>query len=56
MATGRKREEDGNTKVWISWELKELFRWNKKASFIVLVGLYHFVKNKNLLKNNGHKL
>ena len=28
--TGRKRGEDGNTKIWISLEQKELFRWNKK--------------------------
>ena len=28
--TGRKRVEDGNTKIWISQERKELFRWNKK--------------------------
>ena len=28
--TGRKTEEDGNTKIWISRERKELFRWNKK--------------------------
>ena len=28
--TGRKRGEDGNTKIWISRERKEFFRWNKK--------------------------
>ena len=28
--TGRKRGEDGNTKIWISQERKELFGWNKK--------------------------
>ena len=28
--TGKKRGEDGNTKIWISWEQKELFRWKKK--------------------------
>ena len=28
--TGRKRGEDGNTKIWISREQKELFRWNNK--------------------------
>ena len=28
--TGRKRGEDGNTKIWISPERKELFRGNKK--------------------------
>ena len=28
--TGRKRGEDGNTKIWISRERQGLFRWNKK--------------------------
>ena len=28
--TGRKKGEDGNTKIWVSRERKELFRWNKK--------------------------
>ena len=28
--TGRKRGEDGNTKIWISRERKKLFRWSKK--------------------------
>ena len=28
--TGRKRGEEGNTKIWISRERKELSRWNKK--------------------------
>ena len=28
--TGRTRGEDENTKIWISRERKELFRWNKK--------------------------
>ena len=28
--TGRKIGEDGNTKIWISGERKEPFRWNKK--------------------------
>ena len=27
--TGKKRGEDGNTKIWLSRERKELFRWNK---------------------------
>ena len=30
MADGGKRVEDENTKVLISWEWNELFRWNKK--------------------------
>ena len=25
---GIKSGEDGHTKIWISWEWKELFRWN----------------------------
>ena len=29
MADREKREEDKNTKIWISLEQKELFRWNK---------------------------
>ena len=30
MADRKKKGEDGNTKVWISRERKELFTWNKK--------------------------
>ena len=30
--TGEKRTGDENTKIWISQERKELFRWNKKIS------------------------
>ena len=30
MADKEKRGEDENTKIWISQERKELFRWNKK--------------------------
>ena len=30
MADMEKRGEAENTKIWISWEGKELFRWNKK--------------------------
>ena len=29
MADRGKREEDGKTKMWISRERKEFFRWNK---------------------------
>ena len=39
MADRGKREEDKNTKIWISLEWKKLFRWKKKTFFIVLVGL-----------------
>ena len=28
-----------NTKIWISQEGKELFRWNKKKKFIFFEGL-----------------
>ena len=37
--TGEKWGENENTKIWISWERKELFRWNKKTLFIVCEGL-----------------
>ena len=30
MADREKRGEDENSTTWISWERKELFRWNKK--------------------------
>ena len=30
MADREKRGEDENTKIWISREQKEFFRWNKK--------------------------
>ena len=30
MADSEKRGEDEYTKIWISRERKELFRWNKK--------------------------
>ena len=36
--TGKKRGEDEYTKVWISGEQKELFRWDKKQ-FSVFEGL-----------------
>ena len=53
--TGRKRGEDGNTKIWISREGKELFRWNKKH-FSLFLKVCHLVKNKKLMNNSGHKL
>ena len=37
--TRRKRGEDGNTKIWTSQEWKELLRWNKKTTLIVLEGI-----------------
>ena len=42
MADMEKRWEDGNTKIWISWEWKELFRWNIKVFAIIFMG-YHSV-------------
>ena len=30
MADSEKIGEDGNTKIWIYRERKEIFRWNKK--------------------------
>ena len=29
MADMKKRGEDGNKKMWISWEREDLLRWNK---------------------------
>ena len=49
--TGEERGEDENTKIWISQERKELFRWNKKHLSKFLKG-YHLVKNKNLIENS----
>ena len=43
------------TKICISRERKELFRWNKKHFPSFLKG-YYLVKNKNLIQNSGHKL
>ena len=36
MADKGKRADDGNTKIWISWEKEKAFRWNKKhfSSFL----------------------
>ena len=51
----RWKEREKITKICISWEGKEPFRWNKKHfhSFwrAIILG-----KNKNLIKNSGHKL
>ena len=53
--TGRKKGEDGNKTMWIFLEKKELFKWNKEYFSKFLKG-YHLVRNKNLIKNSGHKL
>ena len=47
--------EDRNTKIWISRERKELFRWNKKHLSYFLKG-YHLVRNKILIKNSRQAL
>ena len=47
--TGKKREKDGNMKIWISRERKELFRWNKNI-FTVFEGLSLDKKIKNWKK------
>ena len=42
-----------NTKIWISWDQKELFWENKKTFFIVFEGLSFGEKNnKKLIKNS----
>ena len=46
MAEKGKSGEDGNTKIWISWEQKDLFRQNKKTFFIVFEGLFFGEKYK----------
>ena len=52
--TERRRGQDGNTKIWISWEWKELFRWNKKIFHSFWKALIWW--KKNVLKNSRHKL
>ena len=42
------------TKVWISWEWKELFWWNKRY-FHSFVRAIIWWKNKNLIKNSRQK-
>ena len=53
--TRGKRGEDRNTKISISREQKELFRWNKKHCSWFLKG-YHLMRNKIFIKNSRHKL
>ena len=45
MADREKKRENGNTKMWISRERKELFRWNKKH-FSKFLKDYHLMKKK----------
>ena len=51
MLTGRKRGEDGNTKIWISQEQKEILN-ETKSTFYTFEGLSFGEK----IKNSGHKL
>ena len=50
MADREKKREEGNTKIRISRERKELFRWNKKTPFIVFEGLSFSQKWKSVKK------
>ena len=54
MADREKREEDENTKILISHERKELFKWNKN----ILNSFWRAIIwwKKNLIQNGGHKL
>ena len=44
-----------NTKIWISWERKELYRWNKNI-FHSFWRVIIWWKNKKLTKNSAHRL
>ena len=45
--TGGKRANKLNTKLWISWEEKKLFRWNKKHfSYNFLRNIIYWKKKK----------
>ena len=55
MADWKKEEKMKIQKFKYLKEWKELFRWNKKTFFIVFEEL-SFGKNKNLIKDSGHKL
>ena len=43
MTPREKEREDGNTKMWIPWEQKEIFRWNREHISYFLRG-YDLVK------------
>ena len=51
--TGRKRREDGNTKYL---DKEKSFLDEIKSIFHSFLLGYRLVKNKNLIKNSGHKL
>ena len=44
MAEREIKGKDENTKIWIFWEQKEVFKWNKKTLFIVFEGLSYSEK------------
>ena len=50
MADREKRGEVGNTKIWISWEWKKLFKWNKKHLSWFLKGYHLGEKQKFVTK------
>ena len=52
--TGRKGEENGNRKIWISRQQQKLFRWNQKHFHSYWRA--HLIKNKNLINNSRCKL
>ena len=52
LLTGKKKIGRRNTKVWISGEWKEIFRWNKKYFFIIIRAMIWW----KIIKNNKHKL
>ena len=45
----KKRGENRNTKIWISQEQKELFRWNKNIFHNYLRAIVWWKNNKNLM-------
>ena len=49
-----KRGEDRNTKIWISWERKQLFRWNKKSHYYHTT--YHFIILQMCTINDSHMM
>ena len=40
--------------MWISWEQKELFGWNKKSFSVTFMG-HHLLKKKVKIKNSEDK-
>ena len=50
LGSGKGREK--TTEIWISWERKQLFIWNKRTFFVAFEGLS--IEEK--VKNTRHKL